>query len=105
MTITSMNITVLRLTISFVSKIRRKRKYYQVYNTQYKLVDTYSGSVAKEKDVINTINNEYKVNITDLSIGYENGDLVYFGKYQNDDHLYYFYYSLDEGKFVKYYRL
>ena len=86
-------------------KDKKKKKVYQVYNTQYKLVDSYSGSVAKKKDVIHTINNEYKVNVTDLTIGYENGDLVYFGKYQNDAHLYYFYYSLDEGKFVKYYRL
>ena len=86
-------------------KDKKKKKVYQVYNTQYKLVDSYSGSVAKKKDVIHTINNEYKVNVTDLTIGYENGDLVYFGKYQDDAHLYYFYYSLDEGKFVKYYRL
>lgn len=105
MMITSMNITALRPTISFVLKTRRKKKVYQVYNTKYKLVDSYSGSIAKQEDVINTINNEYKVNVSSLSIGYENGDLVYFGKYQNDEHLYYFYYSLDEGKFVKYYRL
>ena len=86
-------------------KDKKKKKVYQVYNTKYKLVDSYSGSIAKQEDVINTINNEYKVNVSSLSIGYENGDLVYFGKYQNDEHLYYFYYSLDEGKFVKYYRL
>ena len=86
-------------------KDKKKKIVYQVYNTQYKLVDSYSGSVAKKKDIIHTINNEYKVNVTDLTIGYENGDLVYFGKYQDDAHLYYFYYSLDEGKFVKYYRL
>ena len=86
-------------------KDKKKKIVYQVYNTQYKLVDSYSGSVAKKEDIIHTINNEYKVNVTDLTIGYENGDLVYFGKYQDDAHLYYFYYSLDEGKFVKYYRL
>ena len=86
-------------------KDKKKKKVYQVYNTKNKLVDSYSGSIAKQEDVINTINNEYKVNVSSLSIGYENGDLVYFGKYQNDEHLYYFYYSLDEGKFVKYYRL
>lgn len=86
-------------------KDKKKKKVYQVYNTKYKLVDSYSGSIAKEEDAINTINNEYKVSVSSLSIGYENGDLVYFGKYQNDEHLYYFYYSLDEGKFVKYYRL
>lgn len=78
-------------------KDKKKKKVYQVYNTKYKLVDSYSGSIAKQEDVINTINNEYKVNVSSLSIGYENGDLVYFGKYQNDEHLYYFYYSLDEG--------
>ncbi len=104
MMITSMNTTALRPTISFVLKTKKK-KVYQVYNTKYKLVDSYSGSIAKQEDVINTIDNEYKVNVSSLSIGYENGDLVYFGKYQNDEHLYYFYYSLDEGKFVKYYRL
>ncbi|WP_270424633.1 hypothetical protein, partial [Catenibacterium mitsuokai] len=86
-------------------KDKKKKIVYQVYNTQYKLVDSYSGSIAKKKDIIHTINNEYKVNVTDLTIGYENGNLVYFGKYQDDAHLYYFYYSLDEGKFVKYYRL
>ena len=86
-------------------KDKKKKKVYQVYNTKYKLVDSYSGTVAKQEDVINTINNEYKVNVNHLTIGYENGDLVYFGKYQDDNHLYYFYYSLDEGKFVKYYRL
>ena len=102
MMITSMNTTALRPTISFVLKTRRKRRSIRF---TYKLVDSYSGSIAKQEDVINTINNEYKVNVSSLSIGYENGDLVYFGKYQNDEHLYYFYYSLDEGKFVKYYRL
>ena len=86
-------------------KDKKKKIVYQVYNTQYKLVDSYSGSIAKKKDIIHIINKEYKVNVTDLTIGYENGDLVYFGKYQDDAHLYYVYYSLDEGKFVKYYRL
>ena len=86
-------------------KDKKKKKVYQVYNTQYKLVDSYSGSVAKKKDVIHTINNEYKVNVTDLTIGYENGALVYFGKYQDEALLSYFSYSLDGGKLVKYYRL
>ncbi len=60
MMITSMNTTALRPTISFVLKTRKKKKVYQVYNTKYKLVDSYSGSIAKQEDVINTINNEYK---------------------------------------------
>lgn len=52
-------------------KDKKKKKVYQVYNTKYKLVDSYSGSIAKEEDVINTINNEYKVSVSSLSIGYE----------------------------------
>ena len=41
-------------------KDKKKKKVYQVYNAKYKLVDSYSGSIAKQEDVINTINNEYK---------------------------------------------
>ena len=36
-------------------KDKKKKKVYQVYNTKYKLVDSYSGSIAKQEDVINTI--------------------------------------------------
>ena len=48
-------------------KDKKKKKVYQVYNTKYKLVDSYSGSIAKQEDVINTINNEYKVNVRMMS--------------------------------------
>lgn len=90
----------------YIIRIKDKKKtVYQAYSTKYKLIDSYSGPVAKKKDVINEINKEYKVNVTNLTIGYENGDFVYYGKYQDDSHLYYFYYSLSEGNFVKYYRL
>lgn len=90
----------------YIIRIKDKKKtVYQAYSTKYKLIDSYSGSVANKKNVINTINKEYKVNVNDLTIGYENGDFIYYGKYQDDSHLYYFYYSLSDGKFVKYYRL
>lgn len=90
----------------YVIRIKDKKKtVYQAYNSKYHLVDSYQGPIAKKKDVLNKINHRYKVNVKNLSIGYENGDFIYYGKYQNDKNLYYFYYSLDEGSFIKYYRL
>ena len=62
-------------------KDKKKKKVYQVYNAKYKLVDSYSGSIAKQEDVINTINNEYKVN--------EEEFICYFEKQIKEDNQYY----------------
>ena len=74
---------------------------YVAYDQDLKLVDTYQGDVANEKDVKKEIEKKYKTDISQLDIAYENQRFVYYGRQQNDDMLLYVYYDLASGEFMK----
>ena len=83
---------------------------YVAYDRDKKLVDTYQGQIASEKNVKNAILKKYKKDLTakdvdKLDIGYENNKFVYYVKVQKESQLIYIYYDLSDGTFLKAYKI
>lgn len=78
---------------------------YVIYNEKNELVLSYDKEVVKQKVCLDDFKERYKVDYTDIELGYENSLLVYGVKYVGEDLAIYAFYDVETGEFIKGYRL
>ncbi|EMD17295.1 hypothetical protein HMPREF9943_00448 [Eggerthia catenaformis OT 569 = DSM 20559] len=92
-------------TIYIIKVKENNASVYQAYDYNYKILKSYQGTSASKNFVKSQIKKKYKVDVSNINIGYENDKFLYYGSYQTDNHLYYYYYSFEDGTFIKEYIL
>lgn len=84
---------------------KKKKPQYAVFNEKYKLIKSYSGDVVTSQVCIDAFKQKYKLEPSEVSVGYENEIFVYCLMYRGKDSLLYAFYGIDNGEFVKAYRI